>query len=44
MDICTKIQEFLDDIEEGKGTAEDVEKIRNLLLEYDEYEHWGDDR
>ena len=42
--IVTKINELLAGIEEGEGTAADVEKIREIVADWDEYASWGDDR
>lgn len=42
--ICERIMKFLGEVEEGKGTAEDVEKIRVILDDWDPYASWGEDR
>jgi hypothetical protein len=35
--LCEVIQEYVDSIEEGKGKAKDVEKIRELLEQWMNY-------
>ncbi len=42
--VCRELQALINQIDEGKGTAEDVEKIRAIVNNWDEYACWGDDR
>ena len=42
--VCKEIGEILNRITKGQGTAEDIEKIREVWNNWDEYACWGDDR